>query len=294
MKTIRSPLAMTAWSQRMRREGVVIGFVPTMGALHEGHRALIRAARLQCDALVVSIFVNPTQFAPSEDLATYPRRLSQDRALCRAEGVDICFEPTAATMYPKGFQTVVTVPSIAHRWEGQSRPHHFAGVATVLTKLFGIVRPDLAVFGQKDYQQCAVVRQLVKDLNFSLRLVVRPTVRERDGLAMSSRNILLSTEERRLAPIFYHALLAGRQAIEAGVVDPDSIHAIMRKILGGEPAIRIDYLAVCAPDTLEPLDRIGRQAVILGAIRLASVRLIDNVLARPKKGIQKRAGQVKK
>lgn len=280
MKTIRSPSAMTAWSQRMRREGVIIGFVPTMGALHEGHRALIRAARLQCDALVVSIFVNPTQFAPAEDLATYPRRIAQDRDLCRDEGVDVCFEPTASGMYPKGFQTVVTVPSIARRWEGESRPHHFAGVATVVTKLFGIVRPDLALFGQKDYQQCAVVRRLVKDLHLDIRLVIRQTVRERDGLALSSRNVFLSTEERRIAPIFYHALLAGRRAIEAGMTDPDSAAAIMRKVLGGEPAIRIDYLALCDPDTLEPLDRVDRQAVILGAIRLGSVRLIDNVLVR--------------
>ena len=286
MKSIRSPLAMTAWSQRVRREGVVIAFVPTMGALHEGHRALIRAARLQCDALVVSIFVNPTQFAPTEDLAAYPRRLAQDRALCRDEGADICFEPSATAMYPPGFQTVVTVPSLARRWEGESRPDHFAGVATVVTKLFGIVRPDLALFGQKDYQQCAVVRQLVKDLNLNIRLHVRPTVRERDGLAMSSRNAFLSTEERRVAPMFYHALLAGRRAIEAGTTDPDALGAIMRKVLGGEPAIRIDYLAVCDPDTLEPLTRIHRRAVILGAIRLGSVRLIDNVLVRPNR-IQK-------
>ena len=264
----------------MRREGVVIGFVPTMGALHEGHRSLIRAARLQCDALVVSIFVNPTQFAPTEDLTTYPRRIAQDRAICRREGVDVCFEPTAAGMYPNGFQTVVTVPSVARRWEGESRPHHFAGVATVVAKLFGVVRPDVAFFGQKDYQQCAVVRQLVKDLNFDLRLAVRPTVRERDGLAMSSRNVFLSTEERRIAPILYQALLAGRRAIEAGVMDPDSVQAMIRKVLAGEPSIRIDYVAICDPDTLEPLEKIKRQTVVLGAIRLGSVRLIDNVIAR--------------
>jgi pantoate--beta-alanine ligase len=282
MKSIRSPLAMTAWSQHMRRKGGVIGLVPTMGALHEGHRALIRAARLQCDVVVVSIFVNPTQFAPTEDLAIYPRRIAQDRALCRAEGVDICFEPTIMAMFPKGFQTVVTVPSLARRWEGESRPHHFDGVATVVTKLFGIVRPDLALFGQKDYQQCAVIRQLVKDLNLDIRLVVRPTVRERDGLAMSSRNVFLSPEERRVAPMLYHALLAGRRAIEAGMTDPDSVDALMRKVLGGEPAIQIDYLVLCDPDTLEPLTRIRQRAVILGAIRLGSVRLIDNVLVRLK------------
>jgi pantoate--beta-alanine ligase len=282
MNIFRSPAAMAAWSHRLRREGVVIGLVPTMGALHDGHRALIRHARLACDALAVSIFVNPTQFAPTEDLATYPRRLKQDRTLCREEGVDACFEPTPAAMYPKGHQTVVTVPFVARRWEGESRPHHFAGVATVVTKLFGIVRPDMAWFGQKDYQQCAVVRQLIADLNLGIRLIVRATVRERDGLAMSSRNVFLSSEERRMAPIFYHALLAGRRAVEAGMTDPDSAQAVMRKVLGGEPALRIDYLAVCDADTLEPLDRIDRRAVILGAIRLGAVRLIDNVLVRAK------------
>ena len=282
MKIIHAPPAMTACSRSLRREGVVIGFVPTMGALHEGHRALIRHARLECDALVVSIFVNPTQFAPTEDLDRYPRRLQEDRALCEQEGVDVCFEPTAAAMYPKGHQTVVAVPSISRRWEGESRPHHFAGVATVVTKLFAIVRPDAALFGQKDYQQCAVVRQLVKDLNLGIRLVVRPTVRERDGLALSSRNVFLATEERGVAPIFYRALLAGRRAIEGGSTESDSVQAVMRKILGGEPAIRIDYLAICDPHTLEPLDRIDRQTVILGAIRLGGVRLIDNVLAKRK------------
>jgi pantoate--beta-alanine ligase len=284
MRTIYSPSAMTAWSQRLRREGVVIGFVPTMGALHEGHRALLRAARLKCDALVVSMFVNPIQFAPTEDLATYPRRLSQDRTICREEGVDVCFEPTPAAMYPKGFQTVVTVPSVARRWEGEIRPHHFGGVATVVTKLFGVVRPDVVWFGQKDFQQCAVVRQLVKDLNFNIRLIVRPTVRERDGLAMSSRNVFLSTEERRLAPMLYQALLAGQRAIETGVADPQAVQAMMRKVLEAQSAIHIDYLVICDPDTLEPLERIDRQAVILGAIRLGSVRLIDNVLTRRKRG----------
>ena len=287
MNTIHAPSSMIAWSQRLRREGVVIGLVPTMGALHEGHRTLIREARLNCDALVVSIFVNPAQFGPREDFATYPRRVSQDRALCREEGVDVCFEPTAAAMYPDGFQTVVTVPSIARRWEGESRPHHFAGVATVVTKLFGIVRPDVVWFGQKDFQQCAVLRQLVKDLNFGIRLIVRPTVRDHDGLAMSSRNVFLTAEERRLAPMFYQALLAGQRTIEHGATDTKAVQTIMEKGLREEPAIRIDYLAVCDPETLEPLERIDRQAVILGAIRLGSVRLIDNVLAKRKKNARR-------
>jgi pantoate--beta-alanine ligase len=278
MKIIRSPQAMTAWSERLRREGVTIGFVPTMGALHDGHRTLIRTARLQCDALVVSIFVNPTQFAPTEDLAKYPRPIAKDRALCRAEGVDICFEPSTSAMYPKGFQTTVAVPGIAKRWEGESRLHHFGGVATVVTKLFGMVRPHLALFGQKDYQQAALVHRLVQDLNLGVRIQVRPTVRERDGLAMSSRNVYLSQEERQIAPTFYRALQAGRQAIEAGRTDGDSVREVMRQVIGKEPMVQIDYLAVCDPSTLEPLTTIERQAVLLGAIRIGSVRLIDNII----------------
>lgn len=288
MRIVHSPAAMTAWSERLRREGVTIGFVPTMGALHDGHRALIRTARLHCDALVVSIFVNPAQFAPHEDLATYPRPIAKDRALCREEGVDVCFEPTTTTMYPAGFQTVVTVPSVARRWEGESRPHHFGGVATVVTKLFGIVRPHLALFGQKDFQQAALVRRLVKDLDLGVRIIVRPTVREPDGLAMSSRNVYLSPEERRTAPIFYRALEAGRKAVERGVKDAASVQTIMRELLAGEPAVRIDYLAVCDPATLEPLTTIGRQAVLLGAIRIGSVRLIDNVSVKTAGGTGRR------
>ncbi len=271
---------MTTWSDQLRREGVTIGFVPTMGALHNGHRALIRAARLQCDALVVSIFVNPTQFAPTEDLATYPKPIAKDRALCRAEGVDVCFEPNAKAMYPDGFQTQVTVPGIAKRWEGESRPHHFGGVATVVTKLFGMVRPHLALFGQKDFQQAALVRQLAKDLNLGVAIQIRSTVRELDGLAMSSRNVYLSAENRLLAPIFYRALQAGRRAIERGARDAGSVQQIMREVLAKEPAIHIDYLAVCDPSTLEPLTSIERHAVLLGAIRIGSVRLIDNVIVK--------------
>jgi pantoate--beta-alanine ligase len=284
MKIIRSPTAMTAWSERLRREGVTIGFVPTMGALHDGHRALIRAARLRCDALVVSIFVNPTQFGPAEDFAKYPRPISKDRALCRTEGVAVCFEPSAAAMYPEGFQTVVTVPAIARRWEGEARPHHFAGVATVVTKLFGIVRPHLALFGQKDYQQAALVRQLVKDLNLGVKIVVRPTVRERDGLALSSRNLYLSPEARAVAATLYRSLRAGADAIRRGCRDGQAIQAAMTQVVRREPAMAIDYLAVCDPVTLEPLASVDSRAVLLGAVRLGSVRLIDNlvVMAPPR------------
>lgn len=280
MKVIRSPQWMRAWSEEVRRDGVTIGLVPTMGALHDGHRALIHAARLRCDALVVSIFVNPAQFAPTEDLAKYPRTIAQDRALCRSEGVDVCFEPTASTMYPDGFQTVVSVPAIARRWEGEIRPHHFSGVATVVAKLFGIVRPKIALFGQKDYQQAVLVRQLAQDLNFGVDLVVHPTIREADGLAMSSRNRYLSKAERTVAPMLYTSLQAGAAAVRQGERKGKAIQGIMANVVKREPAVTIDYLAVCDPVTLEPQITIEGRSVLLGAIRLGSVRLIDNLLIR--------------
>jgi len=278
MKIIRSPAAMTAWSEGLRREGVTIGFVPTMGALHEGHRSLIREARLLCDALVVSIFVNPTQFGPQEDLAKYPRPISHDRVICRQEGVDVCFEPTAEAMYPAGFQTTVTVHAVARRWEGEARPHHFAGVATVVTKLFGMVRPHRALFGQKDFQQSVLVQQLVKDLNLGVDIVVRPTVRERDGLAMSSRNIYLSPDERARAVTLYKSLQAGAEVIKVGDTDAKAVRSVMDQVVTRESTITTDYLAVCDPRTLEPVSSVTSRVVLLGAIRLGSVRLIDNLL----------------
>ena len=278
MRVIRSLKAMAAWSAELRRAGVTIGFVPTMGALHGGHRALIRAARLRCDALVVSIFVNPTQFGPEDDLTKYPRPISKDRALCRMEGADVCFEPTAKAMYPDGFQTTVVLPLIARRWEGEVRPQHFSGVATVVTKLFGVVRPHIALFGQKDFQQSALVQQLVEDLNLDVEIVVRPTVREQDGLAMSSRNVYLSPKERIVATTLYKSLRAGADAIRKGITDIVALETMMAQIVKQEPALTIDYLAVCDPKTLEPLSLVSSRAVLLGAVRLGSVRLIDNLL----------------
>lgn len=280
MKIIRTLPSMTAWSERLRREGVTIGFVPTMGALHDGHRSLIRAARLQCDALVVSIFVNPTQFSPTEDLAKYPRSIACDRTLCREEGVDVCFEPSASAMYPTGFQTTVTVPTLARRWEGEARPHHFTGVATVVTKLFGAVQPHLAWFGQKDYQQVALVRQLVQDLNLGVKIQIRPTVREWDGLAMSSRNVYLSANERRIAPLLSQALQIGKRMIADGIRDVAAIERAMRQALKPEPTIHVEYLAICDQDSLEPLPVITTRAVILVAVRIGSIRLIDNMLVK--------------
>lgn len=278
MKIIRSLTAMAAWREGFVREGVTIGFVPTMGALHEGHQALIRSARLRCDALVVSIFVNPTQFAPQEDLAKYPRPIRQDRLLCRKEGVDVCFEPAVEAMYPSGFQTMVRLPAIARRWEGEVRPHHFSGVATVVTKLFGIVRPQITLFGQKDFQQLALVRQLVKDLNLGVEIIEHPTVREADGLAMSSRNVYLSSDERIRAAALYKSLQAGAESIRRGVTDGEAIRSVMAQVIRDEPAMKIDYLEVCDPATLEPLSTVTRKAVLLGAVRIGQIRLIDNLL----------------
>ncbi|QOJ35045.1 MAG: pantoate--beta-alanine ligase [Nitrospira sp.] len=278
MKTIRSTAAMAAWSKRLHREGVTIGFVPTMGALHAGHRALIRAARLACDAVVVSIFVNPTQFGPTEDLSKYPRRLGLDRSLCRAEGVDVVFAPDRDAMYPPGSQTIVTVPALSRRWEGEARPHHFQGVATIVTKLLSLVQPDTSWFGQKDYQQAALVRQLAADLNLSGRIIVHPTVREADGLALSSRNVYLSAQQRQAAPVLFRALQAGAAALRSGARKGPQIRRHMVRLVAQEPIATIDYLAVCDPRSLEPLATVQSQAVLLGAIRIGGVRLLDNLL----------------
>lgn len=280
MRIIKSVAAMTAWSRGLHREGVGIGFVPTMGALHEGHRSLIRKARLSCDALAVSLFVNPTQFGPGEDYATYPRTLKDDVALCRAAGVDALFAPSATAMYPPGAHVSVTVGDLAQRWEGMIRPGHFDGVATVVTKLFSIVRPDRAFFGQKDFQQSVIVQRLVEDLNLGVRIVLCPTVREADGLAMSSRNRYLTPVQRRVAPVLHEALQAGRTAVLRGIRFGAQIARAMQRVIEQEPGVTVDYLAVCDPKTLEPLARITKQAVLLGAIRLGRVRLIDNLLVK--------------
>lgn len=280
MQILRTAKAMAAWSAAHHREGVTIGLVPTMGALHAGHRALIRAARLACDALVVSLFVNPAQFGPKEDFARYPRRRREDAVLCRKEGVDVLFAPPAGEVYPDGFQTTVSVPRLARRWEGERRPGHFDGVATVVTKLLALVRPGVAVFGQKDYQQAALIRRLVEDLNLGSRVIVYPTVREADGLALSSRNTYLTPAQRRAAPVLVRALQAGRGAIRSGVRSGPKIRSAMRAVIGREPLATPEYLAVCDPETLDPLTRVRDRAVLLGAIRIGRVRLIDNLLVK--------------
>jgi pantoate--beta-alanine ligase len=291
MRIIRSASTMSAWSRALRREGVRIGFVPTMGALHQGHRALIRAARLSCDAVVVSVFVNPTQFGPHEDFSRYPRQLKQDAAMCREEGTDALFVPTRVAMYPPGFQTSVSVQAVSRPCEGAHRPTHFEGVATVVTKLLNIVGPHTAFFGQKDYQQLAVVRRLVADLNVGAAIIQCPTVREPDGLAMSSRNVYLTGSQRRAAPILYEALNTGKAAIREGIQDAARIRRAMLTKLAAEPLAQVEYVSVCDPDTLEPVTRVTSRVVLLGAIRVGSVRLIDNVLVRPNRKERRHRGR---
>ncbi len=278
MKTIRAVTAMSAWSRTMRRDGVRIGFVPTMGALHDGHRALIRAARLACDAVVVSIFVNPLQFGPKEDLARYPRTFAEDFRLCEQEGTDTVFVPRAPALYPPAFETTVSVQRLTRRFEGCARPGHFEGVTTVVTKLLNIVHPDQAFFGQKDYQQAAVVTRMVADLNLETKIVIRPTVRESDGLALSSRNRFLSPDERAAATVLYRALSAGRDLIRAGEHSAKTVEAAMTRLIRAEPLARIEYLSVAHPTTLEDVQRVQGRVVLLLTVWIGQTRLLDNMV----------------
>ncbi|MBI3809264.1 MAG: pantoate--beta-alanine ligase [Nitrospirae bacterium] len=278
MQKIQTVKAMTAWSRKIQREGVRIGFVPTMGALHDGHRALIRAARLAGDAVVVSIFVNPLQFGPLEDFDRYPRVLAKDLRLCEQEGTDAVFIPRAQDLYPPEFETAVSVQRLTRRFEGLSRPGHFGGVTTVVTKLLNIVRPDQAFFGQKDYQQAVVVERLVTDLNLETEIVLRPTVRESDGLALSSRNRFLSPEEREAATVLYRALVAGRDRIRAGERSVKKIEAAMTRLLWAEPLARVDYLSVAHPSTLDEVRMVRGRVVLLLAVWIGETRLLDNMV----------------
>ncbi len=278
IRRIRTVHAMRAWSRGLQREGVMIGLVPTMGALHEGHRSLIRAARLACDAVAVSIFVNPLQFGPLEDFDRYPRSLTQDLRLCQSAGVDTVFIPRAQEMYPTDFETAVSVQRLTRRYEGLSRPGHFGGVTTVVTKLLNIVRPDKAFFGQKDYQQAVVVERLAKDLNLDTEVVVRRTVREPDGLALSSRNRHLSPEERKAATVLYRALSDGRELIRAGERSAKKVEAAMTRLTRAEPLARLDYLAVVDPITLDEVRSVRGRVVLLLAVWIGETRLIDNLI----------------
>lgn len=255
-----------------------IAFVPTMGALHAGHRSLVQAARKRCDIVVVSIFVNPTQFGPNEDFSRYPRTLEQDCRMLEAEGVDVVFTPTTEAMYPPGASTFVDVEGVSDRLDGASRPGHFRGVATVVAKLFHIVQPDLALFGQKDAAQVAVLRKMVRDLDFPLEIILCPTVREPDGLAMSSRNRYLSAEERRQALTLFRALRSAEILVARGELHASALLQTMLATLQQEPAIRVDYIAVVDPETLLPIDDVNNGGLLAVAAYVGNTRLIDNVL----------------
>jgi pantoate--beta-alanine ligase len=265
---------------RAREDGRVVGLVPTMGALHNGHTWLMERCRSEADFVAVSIFVNPTQFGPHEDFTRYPRTLDDDLERCRAAGVDLVWAPTPATIYPNGPQsTWVEVPGLSDVLEGASRPGHFRGVTTVVLKLFEVVRPDLAVFGQKDYQQQLLIRRMVEDLHVPVRIVTEPTVREFDGLAMSSRNRYLDPDQRRAATVLYAALARAWTAVGRGETSANRVRQILRDTIESNGSVRIDYVEVAEADTLVPLDRLGpdTHAVALVAARVGTTRLIDNL-----------------
>ncbi len=264
-----------------RGAGRRVGFVPTMGALHEGHARLIEQCRAEAGLVVVSIFVNPTQFGPNEDLTRYPRTLAEDLRKCSSAGADLVFVPGETTIYPRGrAATFVEVPGLSHVLEGASRPEHFRGVATVVMALFQIVRPDLAVFGQKDYQQQLLIRRMIEDLHVPVELVVVPTVREQDGLAMSSRNRYLDPAQRKAASVLFRALQDARNAVASGQRDAERVRQVLDHTISLESAVKCDYVEVADADTLESLAVIEpeRRAVALVAARVGSTRLIDNLL----------------
>jgi pantoate--beta-alanine ligase len=264
----------------LKGRGKVIGFVPTMGYLHEGHLSLVRVARRRSDILVVSVFVNPTQFGPKEDFGKYPRDLKKDRSLLEQEGCDFVFAPRAKDMYPEGYLTCVNVDKITRKLEGARRPGHLGGVTTVVAKLFNIVGPDLAVFGQKDAQQAVVLRKMMDDLNYGTKMITAPTVRERDGLALSSRNKYLSAEERTQASVLYQSLREARRLIDNCERTAAKVIGRMRALIRKQPLAELEYIAVTDAHTLELLSKLKAEVLISLAVRFGKARLIDNLRIR--------------
>jgi pantoate--beta-alanine ligase len=278
MEIIRTISWMKETVQQARADNHVIGFIPTMGALHEGHISLIRRARTECSRVYASIFLNPTQFGPDEDLSKYPRTFAADVEKLTAAGVDVLFAPDAKGIYPEEFRTYVTVEGLSDRLEGQSRPGHFRGVATVVLKLFEIVHSHLAFFGRKDAQQVRILQQMANDLNLNTEIVVCPIVREADGLALSSRNAYLNSEERRAATVLYRSLSEAQTKLNAGIRDALQLQNAIRRILSSEPLARVDYAEIVDAGTFEPVVRIGTRSVYaLLAVHVGSTRLIDNL-----------------
>jgi pantoate--beta-alanine ligase len=287
MKILTTVAELRAWSREARKSGKQVGLVPTMGALHEGHLSLVRAARASCAAIAASIFVNPTQFGPNEDFSQYPRTFDADCALLEAEGVDVVFAPSAEEMYRPGATTFVEVAGLSDRLDGASRPGHFRGVATVVAKLFLAAEPDLAFFGQKDAAQVAVLRRMVADLALPVKIVVCPIVREADGLAMSSRNRYLSDEERRQALVLSEALNSTHLLFFFGETDPSRFIESIRSVIATEPAIRIDYIAAVDWETLLPVEIVQEGTLLAVAAYVGGTRLIDNHIVRKGKTLSK-------
>ena len=277
MEVFQSPADVRAWVKARRAQGDRLGFVPTMGALHEGHLTLVDHARRHSDAVVASIFVNPLQFAPHEDLARYPRDFDRDRVLASDRGVDALFFPDVETMYPAGGEIRVIPGETGSRWEGKMRPGHFTGVLTVVAKLFHIIEPDVAVFGQKDIQQAVLIRQMVRDLNWPLDLIIVPTVREADGLALSSRNMYLDAQSRLTALALSQSLQRAHELFQAGERQASVLERAMQEILTLHPGLVVEYIAIADPDHLRPVEQVDGTTVVALAARVGTTRLIDNI-----------------
>ncbi len=279
MKVVRTIGEMQRLTTRLRQEGS-LGFVPTMGALHEGHLELVRAAKRRCDRVVVSVFVNPIQFGPKDDYHAYPRDFKRDRLLLARVATDVVFYPDVREMYPDDYATYVEVEGLTKYLCGRSRPGHFRGVTTVVTKLFNIVKPDVAVFGQKDAQQAFVIKRMVRDLNFPVDIVIVPTVREPDGLAMSSRNVYLTQEERRQATVLYQSLREGEAMIKSGERDARRVKQALRRLIRTAPLAQIDYVEIVDTSRLHPVKTIKGEVLIALAVYFGRARLIDNLIVR--------------
>jgi pantoate--beta-alanine ligase len=280
MNVIKSVKEMQAFSEACRKQGRTIAFVPTMGYLHQGHAHLMQVGRKLGDILIVSIFVNPTQFGPGEDFEKYPRDWDSDARLCEASGVDVIFAPAAVEMYPGGYQTSITVSQVSQNLCGVSRPTHFQGVATVVAKLFNCTKPHVALFGEKDFQQLAVIQRMVQDLNMDIRIIGVPTVREQDGLAMSSRNTYLSADERCSALSLSRGLIRARELFQQGERSAQALIKSAREIIEKEQGAVMDYIKICDIETLQDIDTIAGPAVMALAVKIGKARLIDNIVLK--------------
>jgi len=283
MRIIRDIKNMQRISRDLRQQDKSIGFVPTMGALHVGHLSLVRQARKENDSVIVSIFVNPTQFGPKEDFRRYPRNLKVDAYLCKKEGVDIIFYPDICQIYPQGYKTYVLVENLSDFMCGKTRPGHFKGVATIVTKLFNIIQPDIAYFGQKDAQQAIIIQRMVRDLNMPNKIRVMPIIRESDGLAMSSRNSYLNVRERGDATVLYEALEKAKIMIREGIINSAKIILAMRNIIKKRKTAQIQYIEVVDLKELRPVKKVQGKVLVALAVKIGKTRLVDNIIAKPQK-----------